>query len=44
MFAQALKEGNIRVAGSFDVEKDSTSRAIARANHSIDHTSLPQDL
>jgi site-specific DNA-cytosine methylase len=44
MFAEALKKGAVRVAASIDVEKDSTSRAIARANHKVDHHSLAQDL
>ena len=44
MFAEALKESAIQVAHSFDVETDPTSRAVARANHDIDHESLPQDL
>ena len=44
MFAEALKGSAIDIANSFDVEIDPTSRAIARANHKIDHDSLPQDL
>ena len=44
MFAQALKEGGVRVANHIDVELDERSRNIASANHKIDHGTLPQDL
>ena len=44
MFAQALADGGLHTAYAADIDLDPTSRAIAQANHRIDHTSLPQDL
>ena len=42
--AQALKQAGVAVANHIDVEIDAVSRGIAAENHTMDHSSLPQDL